>query len=279
MLTFLQKAYDDNTPHDYSMSGVQLGAARTLILAKIIAHNQTVKTLHLSRKEINDKEGQDLAAMLLTNKTLRKLELEGNCLGLQTAKKFAYVLRHNTTLKSLDLESNNLTHDGEENGGVEEMIAALMQNKSLLSLNLGNNKLDENIGRMFVDCLHQNKTLIDFEFSNNFFRLEDVSYSFSCNGALPLNLFEISSRFELSKTYSVETRLSMTVIASRSGWSASRCAARTMLSKDSIWSVKHVMSRYAWRKRQKTTSRGRLTRCGELCSLRKLRRRSAPLLS
>ena len=82
MLTFLQKAYDDNTPHDYSMSGVQLGAARTLILAKIIAHNSTVKTLHLSRKEINDKEGQDLASMLLTNKTLRKLELEGNCLGL-----------------------------------------------------------------------------------------------------------------------------------------------------------------------------------------------------
>ena len=277
MLTFLQKAYDDNTPHDYSMSGVQLGAARTLILAKIIAHNQTVKTLHLSRKEINDKEGQDLASMLLTNKTLRKLELEGNCLGLQTAKKFAYVLRHNTTLKSLDLESNNLTHDGEENGGVEEMISALMQNKSLLSLNLGNNKLDENIGRMFVDCLHQNKTLIDFEFSNNFFRLEDVSYSFSRTAAaLPLNLFEFSSRFESFKTCSAGIRRSMTVIVSRNGWSVSRCAAKTMLCNGYTWSERHVMSSYAWKKRQRTTNRGRLTRCGKPCSLRKLRRRGAP---
>ena len=60
--------------------------------------------------------------MLLTNKTLRKMELEGNCLGMQTARVFALALRKNTTLKYLDLESNNLTHDGEESGGVEEMI-------------------------------------------------------------------------------------------------------------------------------------------------------------
>ena len=60
--------------------------------------------------------------MLLTNKTLRKIELEGNCLGMQTARVFALALRKNTTLKYLDLESNNLTHDGEESGGVEEMI-------------------------------------------------------------------------------------------------------------------------------------------------------------
>lgn len=85
--------------------------------------------------------------MLLSNKTLRKLELEGNCLGLQTARVFAIALRKNTTLRSLDLESNNLTHDGEENGGVEEMIQALAGNETLLSLNLGNNKLDEQIGR------------------------------------------------------------------------------------------------------------------------------------
>ena len=47
-----------------------------------IAFNSTVKNLHLSRKGIEDKEGQDLARMLLTNKTLRKLELESNILGL-----------------------------------------------------------------------------------------------------------------------------------------------------------------------------------------------------
>jgi len=68
-----------------------------------------------------------------------------------TARVFALALRKNTTLKYLDLESNNLTQDTEENGGVEEMITALAENKTLLSLNLANNRLDAQIGRAFVD--------------------------------------------------------------------------------------------------------------------------------
>lgn len=84
------------------------------------------------------------------------------------------MFRENKTLQFLDLESNNLTHDSEENAGMEEMIAALATNTTLLSLNLCNNRLDEQIGRMFVDCLHQNHTLIDFDFDRNNFRLEDV---------------------------------------------------------------------------------------------------------
>ena len=113
--------------------------------------------------------------MLLNNKTLRKLELEGNNLGSMTARMFAIALRKNKTLRYLDLESNNLTVDGDSTTGIEEMIRALSTNTTLLSLNLGNNKLDEQIGRMFVDCLKINETLIDFEFGGNNFRLEDVS--------------------------------------------------------------------------------------------------------
>ena len=84
-----------------------------------------------------------MARALFTNTTLRKLELEGNCLGLQTARVLALAIRKNKTLRYLDLDSNDLTREGEENQGVEEMIQALIENKSLLSLNLANNKLDE----------------------------------------------------------------------------------------------------------------------------------------
>ena len=122
-------------------------------MSKVIAYNSTLKSLHLCRKGIQDKEGQDIARLLLNNKTLRKMELEGNCLGMQSARVFASALRKNKTLRFLDLESNNLTHDGEENLGVEEIIQALTYNTTLLSLNLSNNKLDEQIGRAFVDCL------------------------------------------------------------------------------------------------------------------------------
>jgi len=39
-----------------------------------------------------------------------------------------------------------LTVDGEDNTGIIEFISALEKNKSLISLNLGNNKLDTPIG-------------------------------------------------------------------------------------------------------------------------------------
>ena len=174
MLGTMQKLEFNDTPHNISLAGLILGGPRTQIFAKLVAHNSTVKTLDMSRKGIEDKEGQDLARMLLSNTVLRKLELEGNVLGLQTARAFGKVFQTNKTLKYLNLESNNLSHDGEENGGVEDMIAALATNKTLLGLNLNNNRLDEGLGRMFVDCLHQNHTLIDFEFDQNNFRIEDV---------------------------------------------------------------------------------------------------------
>ena len=174
MLGTMQKLEFDDTPHSVSLAGLILGGPRTQIFAKLVAHNSTVKTLDMSRKGIEDKEGQDLGRMLLSNKVLRKLELEGNVLGLQTARAFAKVFRTNKTLKYINLESNNLSHDGEENGRVEDMISALATNQTLLGLNLNNNRLDEGLGRQFVDCLHQNHTLIDFEFDQNNFRIEDV---------------------------------------------------------------------------------------------------------
>jgi len=92
-----------------------------------------------------------------------------------TARVLAMALRKNKTLRYLDLESNNLTNDSEENCGVEEMIQALAKNTTLLSLNLGNNRLDAQIGRQFVDLFdpkqHNQETLIDFEFGFNNFEL------------------------------------------------------------------------------------------------------------
>ena len=112
-----------------------------------MAYNTSLTTLHLSRKNIQDKEGQDIARALISNTNLRKLELAGNNLGMLTARVFALALRTNKTLRYLDLESNKLSNDTQENNGVEEMIQALTSNTTLLSLNLGDNRLDKHIGR------------------------------------------------------------------------------------------------------------------------------------
>jgi hypothetical protein len=50
----------------------------------------------------------------------------------------------------------------------------LKHNKHLLSLNLGNNKLDEMIGKDCDDMLDYNFTLIDFEFGFNGFSIPQI---------------------------------------------------------------------------------------------------------
>ena len=172
----MKKLKNDETPRDYSLAGCDLGTARTSILSKLVAHNNTLTCLHLVRKGITDVDGLDIAKILLTNKTLRKLELEGNQLGPKSAKQFGLVLKVNTTLRFLDLESNQLTMGGDDTSGVQHyLIDALRTNKSLLSLNIANNHLDADIGKDFKAMLEQNETLIDFEINFNQFHLEDVS--------------------------------------------------------------------------------------------------------
>ena len=52
LLLFLQKAQDDTTPKDFSLSGCDLGGPRTSIVARVIAFNKSLTTLHLCRKNI-----------------------------------------------------------------------------------------------------------------------------------------------------------------------------------------------------------------------------------
>ncbi len=52
----------------------------------------------------------------------------------------------------------------------------MYKNRYLLSLNLANNNMDEKCGELFEEATRFNETLIDFEFSFNNFRLDDVNY-------------------------------------------------------------------------------------------------------
>ena len=82
MVTMLQCLQDGITPFEFSCSGLDLGAIRCRILTTQVAYNETLLSLHLAKKQIQDSEGKEIARMLLTNKTLRKIELERNNLGI-----------------------------------------------------------------------------------------------------------------------------------------------------------------------------------------------------
>jgi len=83
---------ENETPLEYTLSGLDLGPARSRMLAGNVAYNKTLFSLHISRKGILDHDGIFLAYMLRTNKVLRKLELEGNNLGPLCAFAFGRVL-------------------------------------------------------------------------------------------------------------------------------------------------------------------------------------------
>lgn len=184
MFLILHKLRYDSTPRDFSFAGLELGGPRTRLLAGHISINNSLTCLHLARKSIADPDGVQLALMLYNNKVLRKLLLEGNMLGPKTAKEIGNALLVNKTLRFLDLESNQLTQDNEDVKGMVVFIESLKQNKSLISLNVANNKLDQDMGKEFKSCLETNQTLIDFEFGFNGFHLNEVRVSASdCVGA------------------------------------------------------------------------------------------------
>ena len=197
-MAMLVKLENNTTPKEYSASGLELGAARTRIMASWVAQNHSLCHLHLSRAQIKDEDGAEIAKILYTNKTLRKLELEGNQLGPKSATVFGKALIVNTTLQALDLENNSLTNDSDDAKGMIELIHALSKNTTLISLNLGNNKLEQAIGLELRKMLEQpaqvpetyypepapiqrvlcykNTSIIDLEIAFNNFTLEDVSH-------------------------------------------------------------------------------------------------------
>jgi hypothetical protein len=65
MLIMLKNLAINNTPKEYTISGLNLGAARARILSQHVAFNETLTALHLARKGIEDSEGVELAKMLI----------------------------------------------------------------------------------------------------------------------------------------------------------------------------------------------------------------------
>ena len=118
MNVFFNGLQIQDTPFEFSLSGLDLGAARCRMMAQNIAYNTSLLSIHMVRKGILDVEGQDLARILHTNNTLRKIELEGNNLGVESAFAFGRALKVNKTLRFLDLESNQLTVDATNFKGV-----------------------------------------------------------------------------------------------------------------------------------------------------------------
>ena len=66
-----------------------------------------------------------------------------------------------------------MTNDGSDFKGVLEMLNFLDENKTLTSLNLANNMLNEDCGAKLREKLENNHTLIDLDYTMNYFHIDD----------------------------------------------------------------------------------------------------------
>ena len=57
MLNILNELFEQRTPFEYTITGLDLGPARCRILAQHIAYNTTLLSIHLSRRKISDNDG------------------------------------------------------------------------------------------------------------------------------------------------------------------------------------------------------------------------------
>jgi hypothetical protein len=177
----LKRLHENNTPQEYSLSGLTLNTTTLGFLSKLLEKNTSLLGLHLARKKLRDEDAKPIVEILTKNSKLQKLELEGNYFGPAGVREIAYGLAENNTLRYVDFESNPLgnftkqqhinsssSNEEADATGIKAIAEMLKKNKKLLSLNLGNTGIDEKAGKFLVDAMEINTTLINLELSENF---------------------------------------------------------------------------------------------------------------
>ena len=134
-------------------------------IAKGLSQNKTLQVLDLSKNTICSLGASYLADALAQNTGLGRLSLEGTMTGYETYEavgKIAKAMSKNKTLQSLDLNNNEL-----EDLGASYLAHALSQNTALLSLDLGDNQIGDDGARDLEKALRQNTTLLRMILTGN----------------------------------------------------------------------------------------------------------------
>jgi len=82
----VSEAFRNINRPEYTISGLKLLPAQVRLLLKIVEKNTVLKHLNMSRKQISDENGIEIAKSLQLNKGLELLELDGNNLEASAAE-------------------------------------------------------------------------------------------------------------------------------------------------------------------------------------------------
>lgn len=100
------------------------------------------------------------------NNSLRVLNLESNHLGPNFLIALAETLKVNKSLTNIDLSGNALTN-GNNLSGIEDLCKTLAENDTLTHLSLYNTSLTDSAGKMILNMLDNNESLILLDLEKN----------------------------------------------------------------------------------------------------------------
>jgi hypothetical protein len=135
-------------------------------IAEALEKNRVLTSLSLNNNNIFADGAERLAFFLQWNSTLTDLKLNHNPLGPFGVKHIGDMLATNNTIKNLDL-SNTFLMKNKLATGLISLCYGLKKCRSLTSLSIRNNEMDDDhiveIGQVLVS----NKTLLQLDFSGN----------------------------------------------------------------------------------------------------------------
>eukprot|EP00941_MAST-03F_sp_MAST-3F-sp1_P002862 g2862.t1 len=102
---------------------------------------------------LSEDAADDLSASLQSNNSLTILDLAGNNIENVGARAIGEMLRSNEHVTTIDLRSNRISD------GIVDLSKGLRQNKHLLHLDIGGNKIDSSGGVAVANALIHNRTL------------------------------------------------------------------------------------------------------------------------
>ncbi len=125
--------------------------------------NKNLKLLNISGYEINEMNDilPDIGKALVRNWTLESLDISFSSGDQRNTKRFLEALLINQTLLNLRMELNDLSTSG------ELLKNILINNTTLSHIDMIGCKIDDDIGRLVVEGLQHNRSVIKFEIHKN----------------------------------------------------------------------------------------------------------------
>lgn len=144
------------------LGSLALGNICAKLLAYVLVHNTSLRTLELGFNRITDRGAVQLANALEKNQSLERLYLSGNEIGPTGVTAIARALAVNTTLATLHLSGNNIGEDG-----AKALAEGLVQNRALRVLYIGTNGIGPQGVAHLMDALRANDTLEELTIGQN----------------------------------------------------------------------------------------------------------------